>query len=163
MQNFSESPKATVLKKHAIRRECTMKLGLLFYFLVSWDVVRPSPLGTSATNWPIVPAPDDRWWVWSSWWNENWQGEKKYSEKTYPIATLSITNPTWTDLGLNTGSQRLTAWIMARHNDETNSVAVETLVETDAVVRQKFSSVTRKVGRIYYTGELRISFLYPNT
>jgi hypothetical protein len=28
--------------------------------LVSWDGVRLSPLGTSATNWPFVPAPDDR-------------------------------------------------------------------------------------------------------
>jgi hypothetical protein len=28
--------------------------------------VRLSPLGTSDTNWPIVPAPDDgRWWVWT--------------------------------------------------------------------------------------------------
>jgi hypothetical protein len=26
-------------------------------FLVSWGGVRLSPLGTSATNWPIVPAP----------------------------------------------------------------------------------------------------------
>jgi hypothetical protein len=32
--------------------------GIVF-FLVSWDAVRLSPLGTSATNWPIVPAPDD--------------------------------------------------------------------------------------------------------
>jgi hypothetical protein len=30
------------------------------YELVSWDGVRLSPLGTWATNWPIVPAPDDR-------------------------------------------------------------------------------------------------------
>jgi hypothetical protein len=28
---------------------------------------------------------------WSSWWNENWQGKPKYSEKTYPSATLSTT------------------------------------------------------------------------
>jgi hypothetical protein len=28
-------------------------------FLVSWGEVRPSPFGTSATIWPIVPAPDD--------------------------------------------------------------------------------------------------------
>jgi hypothetical protein len=27
--------------------------------LVSWGGVRLSPLGTSATIWPIVPAPDD--------------------------------------------------------------------------------------------------------
>jgi hypothetical protein len=29
-------------------------------FLVSWGGVRLSPLRTSDTNWPIVPAPDDR-------------------------------------------------------------------------------------------------------
>jgi hypothetical protein len=27
--------------------------------LVSWGGVKLSPLGTSATIWPIVPAPDD--------------------------------------------------------------------------------------------------------
>jgi hypothetical protein len=31
----------------------------ILVFLVSWVGVRLSPLGTSATNWPIVPAPDD--------------------------------------------------------------------------------------------------------
>jgi hypothetical protein len=33
---------------------------LFFSFLVSWGGVRLRPLGTSDTNWPIVPAPDDR-------------------------------------------------------------------------------------------------------
>jgi hypothetical protein len=28
----------------------------IIYFLVAWGGVRLSPLGTSATNWPIVPA-----------------------------------------------------------------------------------------------------------
>jgi hypothetical protein len=37
----------------------------LIFFSASWSGVRLSPVGTSATNWPIVPAPDDRW-VWSS-------------------------------------------------------------------------------------------------
>jgi hypothetical protein len=41
--------------------------------------------------------------VWSSWWNENWQGKPKYSEKTCASATLSTTNPTWSDLGSNPG------------------------------------------------------------
>jgi hypothetical protein len=54
--------------------------------------------------WPIVPAPDDMWWwLWSSWWNEDWQGKPKYSEKTCPSATFSTTNPTWPDLGSNPG------------------------------------------------------------
>jgi hypothetical protein len=33
---------------------------MLVFFLVSWGGVRLSPLGTAATNWPIVPAPDDK-------------------------------------------------------------------------------------------------------
>jgi hypothetical protein len=54
--------------------------------------------------WPIVPAPDDRWWpLWSSRWNEYWQGKPKYSEKTCPSSTLSTTNPTWPDMGSNPG------------------------------------------------------------
>jgi hypothetical protein len=54
--------------------------------------------------WPIVPAPYDRWeWLWSSWWNEDWQGKPKYSKKTCPSATLFTTNPTWPDPGSNPG------------------------------------------------------------
>jgi hypothetical protein len=30
------------------------------FFLVPWGGVRLSPLGMLATNWPIVPALDDR-------------------------------------------------------------------------------------------------------
>jgi hypothetical protein len=72
-----------------------------YLFLVSWGGVRLSPLGTSATNWPIVPAPDDRRWVWSNWWNENLQGKPKYSEKTCCSVTFSTTDPIWPDLGSN--------------------------------------------------------------
>jgi hypothetical protein len=32
----------------------------LILLLVSLGGVRLSPLGTSATNWPVLPAPDDR-------------------------------------------------------------------------------------------------------
>jgi hypothetical protein len=35
--------------------------------------------------------------------NANWQGEPKCSEKTFPSATLSTTNPTWPDPGSNPG------------------------------------------------------------
>jgi hypothetical protein len=80
--------------------------------------MRLSPLRTSATNWPIAPAPDDRWWVWSSRWNEKWQGKSKYSEKTCPSATLSTTNHTYSERGSNSGpelgSRPLTDWAMAR-------------------------------------------------
>jgi hypothetical protein len=47
-----------------------------------------------------------------------WQGKPKYSETTFPGAILSTTNPTCqtrarTGAGA-VGSQRLTAWAMAR-------------------------------------------------
>jgi hypothetical protein len=57
------------------------------------------PLGTSATYWPIVPAPGDC--EDGEFGGMNGQGKPKYSEKTCPDATLFTTNPTWPDPGLN--------------------------------------------------------------
>jgi hypothetical protein len=54
--------------------------------------------------WPVIPDTDDRWWwSWSNWWNEDWRGKLKYSEKTCPRTTLSTTNPTWPEPGSNRG------------------------------------------------------------
>jgi hypothetical protein len=36
--------------------------------------VRLCPFGTSATNLPILPAPDNRR-IWIIWWNKNWLGK----------------------------------------------------------------------------------------
>jgi hypothetical protein len=56
-------------------------------------------LGTSATEWPIVPAPGE--------YDYGEFGGMKIgrgnSEKTCPSATLSTTNPTWPGPGLNPG------------------------------------------------------------
>jgi hypothetical protein len=46
------------LPSDRIRFQCRL-LTLVFFFVVSWGGVRPSPLGTSASIWPIVPAPDE--------------------------------------------------------------------------------------------------------
>jgi hypothetical protein len=35
--------------------------------------------------------------------DEDWHEKPKYSEKSYPCATLSTTNPTWPNLGSNLG------------------------------------------------------------
>jgi hypothetical protein len=75
---------------------------------ILWTFFNASGVGLSPLYcshfWPIVPAPDDRWeWLWSSWWNEDWQGKPKYSEKTCPNATLSTTNPTWPNPGRRGG------------------------------------------------------------
>jgi hypothetical protein len=57
-------------------------------------------------------------WGWRIWWNDDWQGKPNYLEKTCTCATLSTTNPTWPDRtwtrATMVGSQRLTAWAMAR-------------------------------------------------
>jgi hypothetical protein len=60
-------------------------------------------LGTAATT-GLLYQPRMMWgWLWINWWNEDWQAKPKYSEKTCPSATLSTTNPTWLDPGLNPG------------------------------------------------------------
>jgi hypothetical protein len=86
------------------------------------DGLRLSPLGSSATLWPVVPAPHDRWlgWLWSNRWNTNWQGKPKYSEKTCHSSTLSsqIAHDlirVWTRAAA-VGSRRLIAWAMTRPN-----------------------------------------------
>jgi hypothetical protein len=47
----------------------------------------------AATDCPILLALGD-YDDGELWWNEDWQGKPKYSEKTRPSATLSTTNPT---------------------------------------------------------------------
>jgi hypothetical protein len=42
-------------------------------------------------------------WGWRTWCNKDWQGKPKYSERTCPSATLSTTNPTWSDSVANPG------------------------------------------------------------
>jgi hypothetical protein len=61
-------------------------------------------LGTAATTGLLYQARmiGDRW-LWRNWWNKDWQGKPKYSEKTCPSATLSTTHPTWLNPGLNPG------------------------------------------------------------
>jgi hypothetical protein len=84
-----------ILLDQILQHQYKSKVGFFFNFC-------GGTLGTAATYWPIVPAPDDRWgWLWRNWWNESWQGKPQYSEKTCPITTLSTTNPTWLDPGLN--------------------------------------------------------------
>jgi hypothetical protein len=101
---------------------CYAQTSLSISFLVSCGGVRLSPLGTSATIWPIVPAPDDRWWMWSTQWNNNWHGKLKYSEKTCPNFNLSATNPTWArNLAAVVRCRQLTAWAMARPSDFSSS------------------------------------------
>jgi hypothetical protein len=74
-------------------------------FFISFIIsgVGLSPLGTAATSGQLY-KPQMIWgWLWSNWWNEDWQGKPKYSEKTCPSAALFTTNPTWPDSGSKPG------------------------------------------------------------
>jgi hypothetical protein len=51
---------------------------------------------------------------WSNWWNEDWQGKPKYSEKTCPSATLSTTKSHMTPLqfhGILCHVMWISAWL----------------------------------------------------
>jgi hypothetical protein len=73
------------------------EISCCFFLISGAGLWVPRPL-----YWPIVSDSGDRWgWLWRNWWNEDWQRKPKYSEKTFPSTTLSTTNPTWLDPGLN--------------------------------------------------------------
>jgi hypothetical protein len=55
-------------------------------------------LRTAATNGYIVLSPDDIYMSMKPWWNDD---TDRGNRRTYPSATLSTTNPTWTDPGAN--------------------------------------------------------------
>jgi hypothetical protein len=64
-------------------------------------------------------APDDIWWVWSSRWNENWQGKPRSTLwKPAPVLFRLPQIPhdlNWARTRADAvGSWRLTAWAMAR-------------------------------------------------
>jgi hypothetical protein len=90
------------------------------FFFSNWHSGAWSPTGsTRHVGHQLVYFTYPGWlWGWRIWWNDDWQGKPKYSEKTCPIATLSTTNPKWHDRARTqaaaVGSQRLTAWAMAR-------------------------------------------------
>jgi hypothetical protein len=92
-----------------------------FLLVVRWDWVhlvrRP-------------PAPDERW-LWSSRWNENWQGKPKDSEKTCPSATLSTTNLTWPDPERRSGWDR----VCIIFRDAERHVTIRKLLTDDLLVK----------------------------
>jgi hypothetical protein len=85
----------------------------------SWGWVRLSPLGTSATNWSIVPAPDDRWWwMWSIGGMRIGRRNRSTRRKPAPVPLCppQIQHElTWARTRAGAvGIRRLTAWVMAR-------------------------------------------------
>jgi hypothetical protein len=63
--------------------------------------VRLSPLGTAATLWLFVPAPDDDCGEFGGMRID--RGNRSTRRKPAPSATLSTTNPIWPDSGSNPG------------------------------------------------------------
>jgi hypothetical protein len=71
-------------------------MTLFFYYFFIIGGVGLSPYVSKSVVlrplWPIVQTlvidEDD---FWSNWWNEDCQRKPKYSEKTWPSATLSTT------------------------------------------------------------------------
>jgi hypothetical protein len=86
--------------------------GYYYYYYYYWWGGTES-LGICSSPWycghfgllykpPMIDEDD----FWSNWRNENWQRKPKYSEKTYPSATLSTTKSHMTDPVSIPGPQR---------------------------------------------------------
>jgi hypothetical protein len=88
---------------------------ILFFLFGNWEVESIlGPRGTTAIYWPIVPVQGDCEDGEVGGMKCDLQGKPKYSEKTFPDAILSTTNPTCQTRAAAMGSQRLTASAMAR-------------------------------------------------
>jgi hypothetical protein len=104
------------VRKLCYRRMSNTSCGCSFFFCIVGGGVQTG--STRHVGHLLAYCICPGWlWGWRNWWNE-WQGKPKYSEKTCPDATLSITNPLdqtrdWTRVTA-VGSQRLTASAMAR-------------------------------------------------
>jgi hypothetical protein len=87
----------------------------LFLCLVSWGGVRLSPLGTSVTNWPIVPAPDECGAVGGM---RIGKGNRSIRRKPAPVPLCQPQIPhdlTWIRIRVTAvGSRQLTASAMPR-------------------------------------------------
>jgi hypothetical protein len=92
---WNNAPTTLIRRKHLAQ----FQINLFFSFNLCGRT-----LGTAATSGllyqPWMIGEDDCGEI---WWNQDWQGNPKYSEKTCPSATLSTTNPTRLDPGLNSG------------------------------------------------------------
>jgi hypothetical protein len=88
------------------------------FCLVSWGGVRLSPLGTSVTNWPIVPAPDDDDECGAVGGMRIGRGNRSTRRKPAPVPLCPPQIPhhlTWARTrAAAVGSRRLTAYAMAR-------------------------------------------------
>jgi hypothetical protein len=82
-------------------------LLLLLLLLVGWDWVPRylSPWYYGHFGLLYEPQMIDEDGFWSNWRNKIWQGKPKYSEKTYPSATLFTTKSYMTDPVSNPGPQ----------------------------------------------------------
>jgi hypothetical protein len=147
-----------------------------------WD----SPLGTAATFCPIVPATDDRWWLWSNRWNENWQGKPKYSEKTAPVPLCPPQIPH--DLtrartqAAAVESRRLTAWAcgtvpyrtMYKNSTNSGQLLIFCFCGLQSVARKNFQvsvvdgensdvrNLTNVLDVLWYTMSGKIEKFVPN-
>jgi hypothetical protein len=84
------------------------------------DGLRLCLCGTAAANGPSTRWHMSEYKVAVVWY---WQGKTNNSEKTCPSATLSITSPTWTDLGANPGlrgEKPATNRLSGRHTSHLN-------------------------------------------
>jgi hypothetical protein len=113
----SKTFKADTAPLNSIRiYQSVWKITHLYSYLLCYCYygVRLCLCGTAAANGPTVHPPDDTWVNIEQRWNdtdrENWRTRRKIC----PSATLSTTNPKWTNGASAVRDRRLNTWAMAR-------------------------------------------------
>jgi hypothetical protein len=94
--------------------------------------VQLGPLGTEATDWPIVACPGWLWW-WSIWWMKIGKGNRSTRRNPAPAPPcppqIPLDQTQDRTQAAAVGSQRLTAWAMAQPSSERKfSLDIQTLI-----------------------------------
>jgi hypothetical protein len=84
-----------------------------FFVFMGWGATKSTCFADRS------PSSDGRW-LWSSWWDLNWQGKPRYSEKPTSVQFVSILNPTWCALDRCRGRQPTNLLSIACNTDDTN-------------------------------------------
>jgi hypothetical protein len=63
----------------------TLRSRIFIFLLLLFLVGETESTWYCCHYWPIVPAPDDKWWwLWSNWWNEDCAGETEALGENLP-------------------------------------------------------------------------------
>jgi hypothetical protein len=98
-------------ERGVIKASISFQYIFFFLFLMGWDFL--------SVLRPLLAYFTSPRWLWRNWWNEDWQGKSEVFGENLPqrhfvYHKFHMTRPEFETGAAAVGSQRLTAWAMAR-------------------------------------------------